>query len=57
MIALILSTIFPIILLIALGYALKAKGFVADSYWQGAERIGYYVLLPSLFSTAWRRLI
>ena len=49
MIALVLSTIFPIILLIALGYGLKAKGFVADSYWQGAERIGYYVLLPSLF--------
>jgi predicted permease len=49
MIALVLSTIFPIILLIALGYALKAKGFVPDSYWQGAERIGYYILLPSLF--------
>ncbi|MES2871933.1 MAG: AEC family transporter [Pseudomonadota bacterium] len=49
MIALVLSTTSPIILLIALGYALKAKGFVADSYWQGAERIGYYVLLPSLF--------
>ena len=49
MTSLVLSTILPIILLIALGVALKARGFVSDSYWQGAERIGYYVLLPALF--------
>lgn len=49
MTALVLSTIVPIILLIALGAWLKAKGFVKDSYWQGAERIGYYILLPALF--------
>ncbi len=49
MIELVLVTIFPVFLLIALGYALKARGFVAESYWQGAERIGYYILLPALF--------
>lgn len=49
MIPLVLSTVCPVILLIALGWLIKIKGFVADSYWQGAERIGYYILLPALF--------
>ncbi|MBD8573145.1 AEC family transporter [Pseudomonas syringae] len=49
MIALVLTTLCPIILLIALGVVIKARAFVADSFWPGAERIGYYILLPSLF--------
>ena len=49
MISLVLSTTLPIIVLISLGVALKAGNLVTDSYWQGAERIGYYVLLPALF--------
>lgn len=44
-----LATILPVILIIAFGMALKHRHFVADAFWQGAEKIGYYVLLPALF--------
>lgn len=44
-----LSTIFPVILTIVLGGILKRRQFVSDTFWQGAERIGYYLLLPALF--------
>ncbi|GAB7530231.1 AEC family transporter [Pseudomonas sp. 3A(2025)] len=49
MIALVLSTLFPIMLLIALGGLIKNKRLVPDNYWQGAERLGYYLFLPALF--------
>ena len=39
----------PIALLIGLGAALRRSAFVADTFWAQAERLGYYVLLPSLF--------
>lgn len=44
-----LMALLPIALLIALGAWLKHRQFVADSFWPQAERLGYYVLLPSLF--------
>lgn len=44
-----LLALFPIALLIALGAWLRQSGFLADSFWPQAERLGYYVLLPSLF--------
>lgn len=44
-----LMALLPIALLIALGAWLKHRAFVADSFWPQAERLGYYVLLPSLF--------
>ncbi|WP_412460156.1 AEC family transporter [Pseudomonas sp. SC11] len=49
MLPLLLTTLVPIILLIALGTVLRVRGFLADSFWPGAERLSYYVLLPSLF--------
>ncbi|MBJ9973902.1 AEC family transporter [Pseudomonas sp. S75] len=49
MLSLLLTTLVPIILLIALGAVLRLRGFLADEFWPGAERLSYYVLLPSLF--------
>ena len=49
MLDLLLTTLVPIILLIALGTWLRVRGFMAESFWPGAERLSYYVLLPSLF--------
>ncbi len=49
MLHLLLTTLLPIILLIALGTFLRLRGFLGESFWPGAERLSYYVLLPSLF--------
>ena len=49
MLHLLLTTLLPIILLIALGTFLRLRGFLADGFWPGAERLSYYILLPSLF--------
>lgn len=44
-----LIALLPIAFLIALGVYLKHRAFLAESFWAQAERLGYYVLLPSLF--------
>ena len=44
-----MSSLVPIALLIALGTVLRRRAFVEAGFWPQAERIGYYVLLPSLF--------
>lgn len=49
MIHLLLNTLLPIILLIGMGTFLRSRGFLAEAFWPGAERLSYYVLLPSLF--------
>lgn len=49
MTAALLIALIPIALLIALGAYLKRLNFLADTFWSQAERLGYYVLLPSLF--------
>lgn len=49
MIATLLSALAPIALLIAVGAWLRRSRFLAESFWPQAERLGYYVLLPSLF--------
>ncbi|UXH37938.1 AEC family transporter [Pseudomonas promysalinigenes] len=46
---LLLTTLVPIILLIGLGTVLRTRGLLTESFWPGAERLSYYVLLPSLF--------
>jgi len=38
----------PVFLLIALGWLLRARGFPGDAFWQGAERLVYWVLFPPL---------
>lgn len=45
----ILLALLPVILLIALGYWLRRRAFLAEAFWPQAERLGYFVLLPSLF--------
>lgn len=44
-----LIALLPIAILIALGVYLRHRAFLAESFWAQAERLGYYVLLPSLF--------
>ncbi|NEU12149.1 AEC family transporter [Methylobacterium sp. BTF04] len=39
----------PVVILIALGMVLRHRGFLAESFWPQAERLGYFVLLPCLF--------
>jgi malonate transporter len=45
----ILLALLPVILLIALGTWLRHRAFLAESFWPQAERLGYFILLPSLF--------
>ncbi len=49
MIASVVVAIVPIALLIAAGFGLRRAGFLAESFWPQAERLCYFVLLPSLF--------
>ncbi|MDQ1023535.1 malonate transporter [Streptomyces umbrinus] len=49
MIALTIKALVPVVLLIALGYALKRTVITAESFWPEAERLSYRVLLPALF--------
>lgn len=44
-----LTALLPVALLIVLGAWLKRRQFLADNFWAQAERLAYYVLLPSLF--------
>ncbi|HUO54958.1 MAG TPA: AEC family transporter [Rhodoblastus sp.] len=44
-----LNALLPVILLIALGHVLKRFGVLNEAFWPQAERISYFVLLPSLF--------
>ncbi len=45
----VLFALLPIILLIAAGLFLRSRRFLDDGFWPQAERLAYYVLLPSLF--------
>lgn len=49
MTTLLLLALVPIAILIGMGTWLRHSGFLQDSFWSQAERLGYYVLLPSLF--------
>jgi len=46
---LIIQAIIPIVLVSAMGYFLAKRKFVSKDFWQGAEKLAYFVLLPSLF--------
>ncbi|MFD6168750.1 AEC family transporter [Streptomyces coeruleorubidus] len=49
MIALTVKALVPVVLLIALGWALKRSMITVESFWSEAERLSYRVLLPALF--------
>lgn len=44
-----LNALSPVVLLIALGHALRRSGFLAETFWPQAEKLSYFVLLPCLF--------
>ena len=44
----ILAALAPIIGLIVLGHQARARHWVADSFWPGAERLTYYLFFPPL---------
>ncbi|MCY0148794.1 AEC family transporter [Hoeflea sp. G2-23] len=45
----VLLALIPVVLLIGFGTLLRQRGFLDDGFWSQAERLSYYVLLPSLF--------
>lgn len=45
----VLLALLPIVILTALGLILRRRRFLAEPFWPQAERLGYFVLLPSLF--------
>lgn len=45
----VLLGLFPVALLIAAGYGLRRSGFLTAAFWPQAERLCYFILLPSLF--------
>lgn len=49
MIAQLLLSLLPIAGLIALGAWLRHRQFLNEAFWPSAERLSYYILLPSLF--------
>ena len=42
------TAVFPVFLLILLGYILRRRGWLADAFWEPAERLCYFILLPAL---------
>ena len=44
----ILLALVPVAGLIAVGYALRASGFIGEGFWPQAERLAYFFLLPAL---------
>ena len=49
MTAQVLAALSPVVLLIALGFLLRRRRFLDDRFWPQAERLSYFILLPSLF--------
>ena len=45
----IIFAILPVVLVTSCGYLFKRTGFLSDDFWRGADKLAYYVLLPSLF--------
>ncbi|MEM6428927.1 MAG: AEC family transporter, partial [Deinococcota bacterium] len=45
----IIFAIIPVVVVTSLGYAFKHYKFLDDAVWVGADKLAYYVLLPSLF--------
>ena len=42
------AALWPVFLIILLGYGLSARGFPAKGFWPQAEKLTYYVLFPAL---------
>jgi predicted permease len=44
----VVMALFPLIILIAMGYILKRTQFLTDDFWRGAEKLNYLILFPVL---------
>ena len=44
----VIESLAPVFLLIVLGYALRRKRFLSEGFWEGADRLTYFVLFPAL---------
>ena len=44
----IIDALIPLVVLIAMGYVLKRYRFLTVEFWQGAERLNYWILFPVL---------
>ena len=44
----VVMALFPLIILIAMGYIFKRIRFLADEFWRGAEKLNYLILFPVL---------
>lgn len=47
----ILIALFPLIIMIAMGYLLKHYQYLATDFWAGAEKFNYFILFPTLLFT------
>jgi predicted permease len=45
----IIFAIIPVVVVTSLGYLFKHYKFLGEEFWVGADKLAYYVLLPSLF--------
>jgi malonate transporter len=43
-----IMALFPLIVLIAMGYALKKRQFLQDEFWANSEKLNYFILFPVL---------
>ncbi|MDF9301136.1 hypothetical protein P5P81_00675 [Tritonibacter mobilis] len=44
----ILSALLPTFALIVVGYVLRERRFLPDSFWPGAEKLTYFITFPAL---------
>ena len=44
----IITALFPLVALIAMGYIFKRTQFLSDEFWRGAEKLNYLILFPVL---------
>lgn len=47
----IIMALFPLIVLIAMGYVLKRTQFLKSEFWENSEKLNYYILFPILLFT------
>jgi predicted permease len=46
------TAVLPVFLLILLGLVIRRRGWIAESFWEPAERLAYFFLLPALLTTS-----
>ncbi len=49
-VAVVLAALVPVVLVIALGWGLRQADVLAETFWSGAERLCYVVLLPAFLA-------